>query len=124
MLQQFSKLSKTSKDGKFECIDVIKCVFNLTLTDISTFESLSPVHGITTLEVAKKIGKDRSNAYRSLEKLVACGLGQRERASRETRGYSYAYTRINDQELYLKVKYNIDKCYAEIEKTLNQLKNY
>ena len=121
MLQQFSNISKMSKEERFECIDVIGCIFNLTLTDISAFESLTTDHGTTTLEVAKRIGKDRSTAHRSLEKLVACGLSQKEKVSNETRGYSYIYTRISDWDLYLKAKTNIDKCYEKIEGALHKL---
>ncbi len=112
-----------SKESKFECIDVIGCVFNLTLTDISTFEALTWNHGATTKEIAKRIEKDRSTAHRSLEKLVACGLSQKEKVANETRGYSYVYTRISDRDLYLKAKSNIDKCYEKIEGALHKLKH-
>ncbi len=121
MLQQFSNLSKMSKQEIFECVDVIGCIFNLTPTDISVFESLAADHGTTALEVAKRIEKDRSTAHRSLEKLVACGLSHKEKVSNKTRGYSYVYTRISDWDLYLKAKANIDKCYEKIEGALHKL---
>ena len=123
MLQQFSKISKLSKEGDFQCVDVIGCIFNLTLTDISVFEALTQKDSTTTLDVAKKIGKDRSTAHRSLEKLVSCGLSQKERIANETRGYSYVYTRISDIDLYLKAKTDIEGCYDKIETALNKLKS-
>ncbi|MDO9536982.1 MAG: helix-turn-helix domain-containing protein [Thermoplasmata archaeon] len=122
MLQKFSNLSKMSKKDDFDCIDVIGCIFNLTQTDISVIELLKTDYGATALEIATMIGKDRSTAHRSLEKLVACGLGQKGRKTNETRGYSYVYTRISDRDLYLKAKSNIDMCYKKIEKALHQLK--
>ena len=113
-----------SKNDKLECVNVIGCIFNLTQTDVSTFEALTTDKGTTALEVAKLIDKDRSTAHRSLEKLVSCGLSQKEKVSNKTRGYSYVYTRISDWNLYLKAKTNIDKCYEEIEGALQKLTKY
>ena len=121
VLQQFSNLSKMSNKDEFECVDVIGCIFNLTLTDIAAFELLKTDSGTTAQEIATGIDKDRSTAHRSLEKLVACGLSQKEKMSNETRGYSYVYTRISDRELFLKAKSNIDKCYEKIEGALHHL---
>ncbi|MCK5397306.1 MAG: hypothetical protein KAJ33_03565 [Thermoplasmata archaeon] len=111
-----------SKKDRLDCVDVIGCIFNLTLTDRSVFESLKTDQGTTALGVAEIIERDRSTAHRSLEKLVACGLCKKEKSSNGTRGYSYVYTRISDLDLYLMAKSNIDKCYEKIENALETLR--
>ena len=118
MLHQFRRMSELSREGDFSCADVIGCVFNLTETDLMVFEVLSADSDSTSLEVADKIKRDRSTAHRSLEKLVACGIARKMRRSKGTRGYSNAYRRITDRELYVRSKANIDECYKNIEAAL------
>ena len=49
--------------------------------DIKTLESLPSAGGITAHDVGEAIGKDRSTAHRSLEKLVAIGVCYKEKRS-------------------------------------------
>ena len=103
------------------CLDVVKCIYNLTDTDILIFENLPMDEGITAQDVSKLIGKDRSTAHRGLEKLVACGVCYKERRAGTPRGYSNYYHRIPARELYKKTEASLDKCYVQVKEALKNI---
>ena len=72
------------------------------------------------LQVAKLVNRDRSTAYRALEKLVACSLVIKERKGGKTRGFSNVYHRVSDRELYVKADENLDRCYGKIKRVLKE----
>ena len=103
------------------CLDVVKCIHNLTDTDILILENLPRDDAITAQEVAKLIGKDRSTAHRGLEKLVVCGVCYKEKRAGTPRGYSNYYHRIPARELYKMTEQSLDKCYAQVKDALKKI---
>jgi predicted transcriptional regulator len=114
-------LSTLARLDDISCFDVVRCIFNLTQTDITVLTFIPENGNMTASAIGGAIGKDRSTAYRSLEKLVACGICNKERKAGERRGYVYEYHRIPDKELYRKTMENLDKCYAKVRTALGEL---
>ena len=122
MLDKFGKLSRMDPES-LSCLDVVKCIHNLTDTDILILDNLPRNEAITAQDVSKLIGKDRSTAHRGLEKLVACGVCYKEKRAGTPRGYSNYYHRVPDRELYKMTEESLDKCYAKVKKALKKIDN-
>ena len=118
MLPDFPKMQVMSQMEDFTCLDVVKCIFNLNDTDMDVLKVLSDDDTMTPTQVGKAIRKDRSHAYRSLEKLLTIGLCFKERKSGRTRGYSNHYKRLPEKDIYKKAEESIDTCYTKIKQVL------
>jgi len=121
MLDEFPSLSARAGVNELGCYDVVRCIFNLTDTDIQVLKVLSEDRTETAASVGRMIEKDRSTAHRSLEKLVSCGLCIKERKGNKPRGFSNVYRRIGKRQLYSKTKDNLDHCYNKINRILEDL---
>lgn len=120
MIEEMSILARMGPEN-MECAEIIKCVYNLSDTDVKALDSLLDDEGIRASDVAEKIGKDRSTAHRSLEKLVACGMCSKERRAGHPRGFANYYQRIPNQELLKKTEQKLDACYRNVKKILKEL---
>jgi predicted transcriptional regulator len=121
MLDDLPTVSTKIDQGTFTCNDLLKCVFNLSETDIAILNMLSETHPLTAHQVGKSIKKDRSSSYRGLEKMVSCGLIYKERRGGTPRGSINVYFRIPQKELYKKAEQILDRCYTKIKKTLSTM---
>lgn len=119
MMKNFGKLTKMDAES-LTCIDVVKCLHNLTDTDIRVLDNLPRTGGVTAAHIGEAIGKDRSTAHRSLEKLVSAGVCYKEKQSGSPRGYSYQYHRVSMKELFKKAEQNLDVCYAKVKEALKK----
>lgn len=76
------------------CGDLLECLFDLTSTDISLFMALSQDKQSDLDTLAGSVGKNRSTAYRSLQKLVCMGLAIKETETIPSGGYFHTYSRV------------------------------
>jgi predicted transcriptional regulator len=118
MLDEFPNLSVKAELDAINCKDVVKCIFNLTDTDMSVLKALSEKERYTAQFVANEIGKDRTTAYRSLEKLLSCGLCLKGRKGGQSRGFSNVYQGISEKEIYSLAERKFEACYQKIKKVL------
>ncbi|MCK4757563.1 MAG: MarR family transcriptional regulator [Thermoplasmata archaeon] len=119
MLEKFGELTKMDPES-LTCLDVVKCLHNLTDTDIRVLDNLPRTGGITAARIGEAIGKDRSTAHRSLEKLVSSGVCYKEKQPGSPRGYSYRYRRVSIKEIFKKAEQNLDVCYAKVKEALKK----
>ena len=119
MLENFGQLTKMDPES-LTCIDIVKCLHNLTDTDIQVLDVLLSTGGLTAAQIGEAVGKDRSTAHRSLEKLVSSGVCYKEKHSGSPRGYSYHYHRVSMKEIFKKAEQNLDVCYAKVKKALKK----
>ena len=102
------------------CDDVIKCVFDLNNLDIDVYNKLKKFGEMRADELAKKIDKDRSTVYRSLQRLTCCNLCLKETKNISKGGYYHIY-RCNDiSEAKKELEECIDKWYHQMKNTLKQ----
>ena len=120
-MDDFPALSARVKRGRFTCYDLVKCMFNLNETDIALLKVLKEKKPLTPGESAELVGKDRSTSYRSLEKLVSCGLAYKERKGGKSRGYSNVYRRLPVREMNQKAEQLLDECYAKTKARLKEM---
>jgi predicted transcriptional regulator len=115
MIEKIPELSTKVESGNFKCADLVKCVFNLSITDMSILRLFSEKDGRTIKDITREIKKDRSTVHRSLEKLISCKLCYKERKGGENRGFVDYYYKIPNQEIYKKAEFYLDQCYIKIK---------
>jgi len=73
------------------CQDVVSSVFGMGSLEMKIYRMLVKDGGMRADTVGQRIDKDRSTAYRALEKLVASGLCVKEKHHLEEGGYYHMY---------------------------------
>ena len=102
------------------CDDVIKCVFDLNNLDIDVYNQLKKFGEIRADELAKKINKDRSTVYRSLQRLICCNLCLKKTKNIDKGGYYHIYRCNEISKAKKELEECIDKWHHHMKKTLKQ----
>ncbi len=77
---------------EIDCDNVMECLYDLSALDKKILAVLSEEEELTSSEIAEKLDKDQSTAYRSLEKLFDCGLVYKEKKTIRNGGYYFHYS--------------------------------
>ena len=105
------------------CDDILKCVFDLNILDIDVYNQLKKSGEIRADKLAKKINKDRSTVYRSLQKLICCNLCLKEKKNIIKGGYYHIYRCNKSSEAKKELEECIDNWYHQMKNTIKQLDN-
>jgi len=105
------------------CEDVIKCVFDLNNLDITVYKKLRKTGVKRADDLAKKIGKDRSTIYRSLQKLTCCGICTKQTKNIDKGGYYHTYKCNDIKETKQKLENCIDNWYKQMKQTIKNLED-
>ncbi len=74
------------------CDSVLGCLYDLSKVDKKVLSFLHEGGEYKAAEVAERIDRDQSTAYRSLERLVECGMVYKEKHNIRNGGYYYLYS--------------------------------
>ena len=113
------KFIKSSKD--MCCDDIIQCVFDLNNLDLNVYKNLRELGEARTNVLAKKIKRERSTVYRSLQKLTSCELCTKKTKTIEKGGYYHVYKYNDSKETKEKIEQCIDKWYKQMKNTIKFL---
>jgi predicted transcriptional regulator len=100
------------------CSDVMQYVFDLNSSDLEVYKKLKELKESRADDLAKKIGKERSNVYRSLQKLTFCNLCKKTTRKIETGGYYHLYIFKSEKEVRKEIESCIDDWYNHMKKIL------
>ena len=103
------------------CNDVLKCVFDLNNLDIDVYNKLKKFGEMRADELAKKINKDRSTIYRSLQKLTCCNLCLKETKNIRKGGCYHIYQCNEISEAKKELEECIDKWYEQMKNTIKEI---
>ncbi len=81
------------------CSDLLKCAYSLGDGEIETYRLLSSDGPMRTEEIAGSMGKKPSTVYRSLQRMLSCGMVIRETKNIEGGGYYYLYRAKSKDQL-------------------------
>jgi predicted transcriptional regulator len=104
------------------CDNVIQCIFELNNLDIKVYKSLKKTREARADDLAKILRKDRSNVYRSLQKLTCCKLCTKEQRNIQNGGYYHIYKSINTTKIKKELKEQIDCWHKKMKNTLKELR--
>jgi len=103
------------------CSDVIQCVFDLNDLDIETYKKLKETNELQAADIAKILKKERSTAYRSLQRLVCSGLCIKKTKTLKKGGYYHVYLPVKKKDAKNKIDICIDNWYKKMKETIKEL---
>ncbi len=103
------------------CHDLVQCAFSLSEFDLEVYQKLHESGPIRADGLAEIIGRDRSTVYRSLKKLLSCGLCDRETKSLEKGGYYHLYRAVSKEQVKSKLQECISDWHERMLKALSAL---
>ncbi|MEF8879877.1 MAG: helix-turn-helix domain-containing protein [Candidatus Thermoplasmatota archaeon] len=106
---------------EMDCEDAIKCIFNLNERDIQIFKKLRETGEINASDLAKKVGKERSTVYRSLQKLEKCGMCVKETKTLDRGGYYHIYKCSQTEKIKNKAKKCLNQWHQDMIKKIEML---
>lgn len=77
---------------KIGCSNVLDCLYDLKDLDKKIISVLKEEGEMRSSELAEEMDKDQSTVYRSLNKMVSCGLIYKEKKKIRKGGYYYVYS--------------------------------
>jgi len=101
--------------------NVIECIYDLSELDKEILSMLSGDKELRSSEIAERIKKDQSTAYRSLEKLSECGLIYKEKHNIRNGGYYFLYSRRPLGKIKEEARKSVDKWYEETVEAIQEL---
>ena len=110
-------------DQKLCCNDLIQCIFDLNKLDIQIYKEMQKTKEVRPQTLVKKLKKERSTIYRSLQKLTCAGLCTKNTKTIESGGYYYIYKCKNPLDIQKHLDVCIDDWYKKMKKTIKKLKN-
>ncbi|MFB6133432.1 MAG: helix-turn-helix domain-containing protein [Halanaeroarchaeum sp.] len=98
-----------------ECEGLLECLYELNDLDRECFEILSSVEGKLTIdELADRVDRERSTAYRSVQRLLDAGLVQKEQINYDQGGYYHVYTITDPDDVADTMQQQLNDWYAQI----------
>ena len=106
--------------GAATCEDVMQCFFNLNDFEIKVYMKLVDEGPMRSDDLAKKVKKDGTTVYRSLQKLISCGICFRETKNIDRGGYYHVYSTVGPQIIRKKIQDCIKLWNTSMEKALEE----
>jgi predicted transcriptional regulator len=104
--------------GRATCEDVMECFFNLNDNDLKLYRYLLKKGPKKMNTLSKAIKKDKTTAYRSLQKLISCGLCYRETKTIPRGGHFHVYSAVSPDLVKLKIQSFMDQWNLTMKKIL------
>ena len=103
------------------CKDIFQAVFELSSSDMEVYKTLRQ-QGTSRADVlAKRMEKERSTVYRSLQRLTSCGLCIKTTHSLETGGYFHTYACNDLTAVKQDLESCVDRWYTQVKEALRHL---
>jgi len=103
--------------------NVIECIYDLSELDKEILSLLSGDKELRSSEIAERINKDQSTAYRSLEKLSECGLIYKEKHNIRNGGYYFLYSRRPLGKIKEEARRSVEKWYEEVIEAIQEIES-
>lgn len=98
-----------------ECEGLLECLYELNELDRECFRVLSEAEDSLTIdELAKAVERERSTAYRSVQRLLEVGLVQKEQVNYDQGGYYHVYRITEPDQVAGEMQEKLNDWYAQI----------
>ena len=104
-----------------ECEGLLECLHGLKELDKLCFQTIVKAdEPLTVDEVADRIGRERSTAYRSVQRLLQSGFVQKEQVNYEQGGYYHVYSQTNPEEIARDMQHMLNDWYAKMGQLIQE----
>lgn len=98
-----------------ECEGLLECLYELNDLDRECFGVLSRADQPLTIdEIGERVDRERSTAYRSVQRLLDAGLVQKEQINYDQGGYYHVYTITEPDAIADTMQGQLNDWYAQI----------
>jgi predicted transcriptional regulator len=107
------------KNKKPSCLDILNCVSDLNHSDVEVYQVVKNDGKCDVEHVAKKLNKERSTIYRSLQRLSKSGLCIKKTKTLTKGGYYHVYSCNELTHVKNEMRSCIDEWYEHMKETLD-----
>lgn len=102
--------------------DLIRCSFNLNMTEYNVLNFLMPGElTMTPAQIAGEMGLERTTVQKALKKLLASGLVIRRQKNLKKGGYTFFYALSGMEMIKNMMRNTINEWHALVEREINRL---
>ena len=106
-----------------ECEGLLECFHGLKDLDRRVFGLLTDANeALTVDEVAERIERERSTAYRSVQRLMDVGLVQKQQVNYEQGGYYHVYRPTDTDEIADDMQRMLNDWYAKMGQLIGEFR--
>ena len=107
-----------------ECEGLLECIHGLKELDRECFQVLVETEAPLTIdEVADRVDRERSTAYRSIQRLLQAGFVQKEQVNYEQGGYYHVYRPTDPDEVADDMQRMLNDWYAKMGQLLQEFRD-
>ena len=107
-----------------ECEGLLECIHGLKELDKEIFSVLSRhAEPLTVDEVAVEVDRERSTAYRSVQRLVNSGFVQKEQVNYDHGGYYHVFSPTDPDEIADDMQRMLNDWYAKMGQLIGEFRD-
>jgi predicted transcriptional regulator len=104
-----------------QCEGLLECFHDLKAIDKEVFRLLNDrAEGLTVDEIADEVDRERSTAYRSVQRLLKAGFIQKEQVNYEQGGYHHVYHPRDAEEIAQEMQRTLNDWYAKMGQLIGE----
>ncbi|MFC4438521.1 MULTISPECIES: helix-turn-helix domain-containing protein [Natrialbaceae] len=104
-----------------QCEGLLECFHNLKEIDKDVFRLLNEMdEPLTVDEIADEIDRERSTAYRSVQRLMQAGFIQKEQVNYDQGGYYHVYLPRDADEITQEMQRMLNDWYAQMGQLIGE----
>jgi predicted transcriptional regulator len=109
--------------GDMECEGLLACIHGLRKLDKEIFKVIAGNSDPMTVdEIADQVDRERSTAYRSVQRLVQNGLVKKEQVNYEQGGYYHVFYPTDPDEIADEMQRMLNDWYAELNQLIREFR--
>jgi predicted transcriptional regulator len=107
-----------------ECEGLLECLHGLKELDRETFRVLVSADGpLTVDDVADQVDRERSTAYRSIQRLLQTGLVRKEQVNYDHGGYYHVYSPADVDQIADDMQRTLNEWYAQMGQLIQEFRD-
>ncbi|AEN07092.1 helix-turn-helix domain-containing protein [Halolamina sp.] len=112
---------KEMLQSDMECEGLLECFHDLKQIDKAVFRLLTDAEEpLTVDEIAAGVDRERSTAYRSIQRLLSAGFLRKDQVNYEQGGYHHVYAPRDAEEITRELQRMLNDWYAEMGQLVSE----
>jgi len=104
-----------------ECEGLLECFHGLKALDKDVFKTLVDADGpLTVDEIAEEVDRERSTAYRAVQRLLQAGFIQKEQINYDQGGYYHVYRPTDPSQIADEMQRMLNDWYAKMGQLIGE----
>lgn len=104
-----------------QCEGLLECFYGLTQLDKEVFKTISVAEEPVTIDkIAEQINRERTTAYRSVQRLLDAGFVDKTQINYENGGYHHVYYARHPEEITNELQRMLNDWYAKMGQLIRE----